>query len=848
MKVVLAMMRFYLALLIGCVALFTGCRTEVIPRPDNSAAGCPTLRLSLDDTRTRTHFGPIQDDKYPVYWSSGDRISVNGVCSEEAVIDADNPKSAVFSINSELQYPYCITYPAMLSESTGGSNVVFPSEQQYVEYTVSSGAMPMCGYITDGNDKGQLKHLASIIRLSLKALNEGVILKQIVIRSTEGMKISGKFSVDCQTAELTPADESSDMVTYMLPSDYTLSTSEESLFYISLPAVTTGPCVVEFVDGNGNVMTGRWATTQLRAGVVREYPCLTYSPGTTCSLPSFVEEDDTLELPYEAAISGYVRDSAGNGISGVSVSDGFSVAQTDVSGRYVLFVTKDTWYVYISIPCEYEIPLNEYGQPCFYQRYSADKDNYDFTLKALAGGKENKFSLFVLTDLHISTEFRQARFENEALPSILSHAGSVKSSGLPCYGITLGDLINNSSSGGDNGEMRAPVRSLLSNDRIGFPVFNVMGNHDNTYCDAANPIFADATSSTYDLKMQRDHEDVFGPVNYSFNRGDVHIIGMRNIIYTANNANNTYQVGFTDAQWKWLQEDLSFVPKDKMVVLCTHIKMHKETKNHISQVTALLGEYKEAHIFTGHSHVQRNFENSGSTKTLYEHNLGAISGAGWTCKMCDDGTPLGYNVFVGDGATFCDWYFMAFNKKVDDRAIQMRLYRGNAVTGDDAPDVAGSTDNRYGVKGFYKFNFDDDVLLANVYNADSKWTIKVYEDGEYSGDMTCLPSSSYPMSDLIGDGSISEPFRFSQGILTGQDMYAAGLLQGILERYLNGSPRPNCWGGNYHMYMYELKNKNADIKVVAVDRFGNEYVETTITSGTDYTLTSGDYRTYSYIR
>ena len=50
------------------------------------------------------------------------------------------------------------------------------------------------------------------------------------------------------------------------------------------------------------------------------------------------------------------------------------------------------------------------------------------------------------------------------------------------------------------------------------------------------------------------------------------------------------------------------------------------------------------------------------------------------------------------------------------------------------------------------------------------------------------------------------------------------------------------------MYMYELKNKDAAVKVVAVDRFGNEYTETNITSGTDYTLTSGDYTTDSTIK
>ena len=41
----------------------------------------------------------------------------------------------------------------------------------------------------------------------------------------------------------------------------------------------------------------------------------------------------------------------------------------------------------------------------------------------------------------------------------------------------------------------------------------------------------------------------------------------------------------------------------------------------------------------------------------------------------------------------------------------------------------------------------------------------------------------------------------------------------------------------HHLYNYTLKNKNAKIKVVATDRFGNVYTETKITDGTDYTYT-----------
>ena len=800
--------------------LLTGCQSETIVR------GRSELTISLP--ATRTSLGEKVGVTYPVYWSEGDKISANGVESSEALIDENNPSRAQFSFPSVVNYPLNILYPS-------GSKVTFAAEQNYVEGTFAEGSAPMCGYVASADEAITMRHLAGVLRFAVRA-DKGMMLDKIVITSSNA--IAGEFDVDCKSGTLTQTADVGNVVTYDLPDNFALSTSE-SIFNIALPAVATGACQVEFVEASGEKMVMAWGGATLKAGVVREFKSVTYQSGTSISLPSMGEESD--ELDVNVVVCGYVRDSSGRGLEGVAVSDGFSVVESGANGYYSMIVSPDAWYIFISIPSEYEVPINEYGQPCFYQRYSPEKQDYDFTLKPLAGGKESKFALFVLTDLHISTSYRQARFEREALPSILKHASEVKQS-IPCYGVALGDLIDNSNSKNTSSE-RLNVRALLANNRFGFPLFNTMGNHDNTYYNDSNPAQSDATSSTFNLKAQRDYEDVFGPVNYSFNRGDAHIVVMRNIIYSTNTTSNNYEVGFTDAQWEWLKQDLALVPKDKMVVLGAHIKMHNESKNHIDEVTALLGEYKEAHIFTGHSHIQRNYPTSGSTKKVFEHNLGAICGAGWYCKMGEDGTPNGYNVFVGEGATFSDWYRMAYNKRLDSRSQQMRLYRGDAVTGAAMPSAPGTTDNPDGVKGFYKFNFAENVLLANVYNADSKWSIKVYEDGLYSGDMTLLPSSNYSMSTLIGDGTAKNPFRFAADVVTGQDLYTAGLLMGIQSRYKNGAPLGNCWSNNYHMYKYELKNKDAAIKVVAIDRFGNEYTETKITAGTDYTLTSGDYKT-----
>jgi hypothetical protein len=360
-----------------------------------------------------------------------------------------------------------------------------------------------------------------------------------------------------------------------------------------------------------------------------------------------------------------------------------------------------------------------------------------------------------------------------------------------------------------------------------------MGNHDNTFYGTKQPIYADERSSTFELAAQREHEDIFGPANYSFNRGDIHIVGMRDIVYMINTSPSGYEPGFLDSQLEWLKQDLALVPKDHTVVLCVHIPLYNRDTHHIQEVLALLNTFKEAHIMSGHTHVvNQKYEHKvlgTGYDNVFEHNMGALCGAWWTSNMCGDGAPCGFGVFIGEGKTFSDWYYVGYHEGMNKRSHQMRLYRGNAITG-----AKISGDNANGTKGYYAFNFDEDILLANIYFADSQWTIKVYEDGLHTGNMKLLEYSvSRPLfSSLAGDGSLSNPFKSK--VSTSGDMYVTGLYLGVLGLADDsGGSRQGC----YHMYGYRLKNKSAKIKVVAIDRFGNQYTETKITEGTDYTYT-----------
>ena len=158
----------------------------------------------------------------------------------------------------------------------------------------------------------------------------------------------------------------------------------------------------------------------------------------------------------------------------------------------------------------------------------------------------------------------------------------------------------------------------------------------------------------------------------------------------------------------------------------------------------------------------------------------------------------------------------------------MRLYRGNAITGGA---VEGTDKN--GTKGYYAFGFGDDYLLANVYNSDENWVVKVYEDGVYTGNMVRMNNIDRPkISAMAGDGTLAAPR--TPLTETSADMYFTGLRLGI-----QGSGEDSTGNGSscHHMYKYKLKNKNAQIKVEAIDTFGNKYTETKITEGTDYSLT-----------
>ena len=514
-------------------------------------------------------------------------------------------------------------------------------------------------------------------------------------------------------------------------------------------------------------------------------------------------------------ISGYVKDTDGNPLADVAVSDGFSVVKTNSNGYYTLKPNIDTYYIYYSIPADCAVPTNSYGQPAFFTAYKASQKRYDFTLTKLSGGVEKQFNLFCLADPQCKDSTHRSYFKNETLPDIKNH---VASKSTPSYGVTLGDVVYSEGNRNCVSQMTYMRDHMNKSNTGGMPIFQTMGNHDYTFFSSSITINPDDTSSTYNVKAQREFEKVFGPIDYSWNRGDVHFVCMRNMQWNANNNAANYTMQFTDAQYKWLKQDLSFVPTSKMVIICVHIPFASYPNNtNVQNVINLLKNYKEAHIMSGHTHYNRNEPTKAGGK-VYEHVHAAVCGTWWYSKINGDGCPNGYGVYEIDGATIKNWYYKGANTGMNDVGYQMRLYPGNLRCG-----------GRY---DYIQLQHGSNVLLANVFNVDPNWTIEVYEDGVKKGTMTQISVKGDSPAYSTNESSPCKPSTASS-----QDWWAIGLHTGVVGRGNSsvGGNRSSYLTTCYHMYKYTISNTSAKIKVVVKDRFGNEYSTEEITKDYDYT-------------
>lgn len=238
-----------------------------------------TLTLSLEESRTQ--LGEKAGDLYPLYWSEGDKIAVNGVASAPLAAESDGSSTAVFTIDGVVDYPYNIVYPAptedakVITEGENGAEVklypvTFPAEQSYKAGTIADGVAPMYGYVAEAGAVPSLNHLSGILRFAIKG---EVTLSRVVVKS-EADAIAGTYYVRCGTGELVAKEEStSSTISMSFGEGLVLNKEEAQPIHIVVPQGNHGVFVATFHATTGEKMTVRFDTDSkpISVGKVREF-------------------------------------------------------------------------------------------------------------------------------------------------------------------------------------------------------------------------------------------------------------------------------------------------------------------------------------------------------------------------------------------------------------------------------------------------------------------------------------------------------------------------------------------------------------------------------------------------
>lgn len=454
------------------------------------------------------------------------------------------------------------------------------------------------------------------------------------------------------------------------------------------------------------------------------------------------------KISEKANAAGLIKDSrTGKGIPDVPVTDGYTYTVTDENGVYQMSANRYCRHIYYSLPSGYKTVLDRSShRPLFYSVSAFNYKQYnrnDFILEKNHESDE-RFTYIAIADPQCRNNSEVKRYVSETLADIVKTVSSAQTEGryLNAYAMTLGDIVH------DTPDMWIAMRESMSNVNLesGYylPIYQTIGNHDH-----------DAKESTQ-YKAVGNFVTNFGPTDYSFNIGNVHIISMNNIICkTSSGKTWSYNAGLTSTQLKWLQEDISNVQDkgNKMVILNVHVPFRNgavsgggavNNDKYHKDVLSLLAQFKEAHIMAGHRHftqnwVHKNYICKGGLP-IYEHIHGAACGSFWSCNSNLDGSPNGYSIYEIDGSTMKNWVAKATNKEVD---FQMRVFDGNQnYTGDKGyvyTWYSGGTggSSNIAAKGFSQLS---GCFVASIWNSDDTyWKVEVFQNGVKLGDMKRVP-------------------------------------------------------------------------------------------------------------
>ncbi|MBR0298497.1 MAG: hypothetical protein IJR01_06010 [Bacteroidales bacterium] len=265
--------RYYIFL--AAAVLLAGCHKEMEENVPTKMEGKTYLTVSTAQTaidpESKTHMGNNGTSTHPVYWSNGDRITVNGMASDELSGLDEETQSVTFVFTDKiLTPPYNILYPA--SAWADDTHIDLPATQAYKAGGFAEGVFPMSGYSTSGNSIS-LHSLCAILKIQiLRAATDPDTdnLASVRFRGHNSEQVSGRFEIDYQHSTISGNSDLSGDLEVRVDQSLATSTENPAVYYLVVPAGDySGGYEVTVVDESGHYMVkSKTSAKTLEAGHV----------------------------------------------------------------------------------------------------------------------------------------------------------------------------------------------------------------------------------------------------------------------------------------------------------------------------------------------------------------------------------------------------------------------------------------------------------------------------------------------------------------------------------------------------------------------------------------------------
>lgn len=417
--------------------------------------------------------------------------------------------------------------------------------------------------------------------------------------------------------------------------------------------------------------------------------------------------------PGDADAWGYVHDGE-KGVADVLVTDGFDIVRTDSDGAWKMKTSPRAEFVYVIIPRGYEIATHTNGISRYYERIERMEGipcRADFALRPI--GDDTDFSFLVHADPQPFPDAVPDCFSlmSEAYKDMAAEAHRIETEeGFVPLILMLGDVTHEIGYAG--------YKNALKGISFSVPMFPVPGNHDKEL-----KLGGDAATNRY--------RETFGPLYYSFNRGNAHFLMLDNVGVTAD---GNYSREISADQLAWIEKDLSYVDKTTPLIVCGHIPFTRK-KSDIKAYQSLLDmvEGYTTVLMSGHLHRSEALERySDSVEERLHTSLG---GDKWRASVARDGTPNGYYIYRFDG-TSLSWKFKPLGKDPDKSLFRMYDPEWNQ---------------------YMDFNPKEyTMVIVDVWDYDEHWSVRWSLEGVDQGDVPRFseaydPLAAYNFNSYSGD-------------------------------------------------------------------------------------------------